>query len=168
MQITSGKDLGASLWWGRRFHIPPSSRGTFKGESLFASGDRKYVTASFPGGISQSLSEHGKLSPYLGTRTSEISALYNHWEKETFSHLIKNVVSMRRVLNWIVDPTGKLASSIFEMLRCYTGEDWSQGGLEVSRTGSPIHRFKNSRTINGGYTATSPNLLTYAMVTTDT
>jgi len=132
------------------------------------SGDREYVTASFPGGISQNLSEHGKLSPYLGTRTSEMSAFYNHWEKETSSHLIKNAVSMRRVLNWFVSPTGNLAESIFEMLRCHTGEDWSQGGLEVSRTGSPIHRFKNSRTSDGGYTATSPNLLTYVMVTTDT
>jgi mRNA capping enzyme len=54
------------------------------------------------------------------------------------------------------------------MLECYTGEDWSKGGLEVSRTGSPIHRFKNSRTSDSGYTATSPNLLTYVMVTTDT
>jgi hypothetical protein len=97
-----------------------------------------------------------------------MSALYNHWEKETSSHLIKNAVSMRRVLNWFVDPTGKLASSIFEMLRCYTEEDWSQGSLEVSRTGSPIRRFKNSRTSDGGYIVTSPNLLTYAMVTTDT
>ncbi len=131
-------------------------------------GDRQYVTASFPGGLSQDLTEHGKLSPYLGTRTSEMSALYNHWERNTSSHLIKNAVGMWRVLNWFVDPSKRLAHSIFEMLRCYTGENWSQGGLEVSRTGSPIHRFKNSRTSDGGFTATSPNLLTYAMVTTDT
>jgi mRNA capping enzyme len=102
------------------------------------------------------------------TRTSELSSLYNHWEKETTSHLIKNAVDMRRVLNWFVDPKGKLAQSIFGMLECYTGEDWSKGSLEVSRTESPIHRFKNARTSNGGYTATSPNLLTYVMVTSDT
>jgi mRNA capping enzyme len=54
------------------------------------------------------------------------------------------------------------------MLKCYTGEDWSKGGLEVSFTRSPIHRFKNSRTSDSGYTVTSPNLLTYVMVTTDT
>jgi mRNA capping enzyme len=94
--------------------------------------------------------------------------LYNHWEKMTSSHLIKNAVSIRRVLNWFVDPSCKLAQSIFNMLECYTGEDWSKGGLKVSCTGSPIHRFKNSRTSDGGYTATSPNLLTYVMVTTDT
>jgi hypothetical protein len=62
-------------------------------------GDRQYVMASFPGGISQKLDEHGHLSPYLGTRTSEMSALYNHWEKFTSSHLIKNTVHLRRVLN---------------------------------------------------------------------
>ncbi len=131
-------------------------------------GDRQYVTASFPGGILQDLTEHGKLSPYLGTCTSKMSALYNHWERNTSSHLIKNAVGTRRVLNWFVDPSGRLARSIFEMLHRYTGEDWSRGGLEVSRTGSPIHRFKNSRTSDGGYTTTSPNLLTYTMVTTDT
>jgi mRNA capping enzyme len=74
---------------------------------------------------------------------------------------------MRRVLNWFVDPSGNLSQSIFNMLECFTGEDLSKGGLEVSRTGSPIHRFKNSRTSDGRYTATSPNLLTYVMETTD-
>jgi hypothetical protein len=62
-------------------------------------GDRQYVTASFPGGISQKLNVHGHLSPYLGTRTSEMSALYNHWEKSTSSHLIKNAINLKRVLN---------------------------------------------------------------------
>jgi hypothetical protein len=44
----------------------------------------------------------------------------------------------------------------------------SQGGLKVGRTGSPVHRFKNARPSDGGYTATSPNLLTYVIITTNT
>jgi mRNA capping enzyme len=44
----------------------------------------------------------------------------------------------------------------------------SQGVLKVGRTGSPVHRFKNARPSDGGYTATSPNLLTYVIITTNT
>jgi hypothetical protein len=76
-------------------------------------GEYKYITASFPAGLSRRLDEHGNLSPYLRTRTSEMSSLYNHREKETTGHLIKKAVDMRIVLNWFVDPNGKLAQSIY-------------------------------------------------------
>lgn len=133
-----------------------------------SAGQSACVTTTFPSGFSTSLSQKGPLSPYMGSRTAEMAGLYNYWEKVTKSHIVRNAADMRRVINWFVDAGSNVSKSLFNILEAFTGESWDEGVMECSRTGSPLHRFKNKRTSDGGYAPTSPNLLTYVLVTSDT
>jgi len=67
-----------------------------------------------------------------------------------------------------VEKDGEVAQSVFNMLKAYMGADWDVGVMECPRTGSPLHRFKDKWTSDGGFSSTCPNLLTYTLVALDT
>ncbi|AJR28581.1 polymerase [Sripur virus] len=136
---------------------------------ICATMDTPYITVLVPKGFPQNMDQRGQYPSYLGSKTSESTALINPWEKETKIPLIKRASHLRVALGWFVDSDSKIAKSIFNNLESLTGEDWSQGQLEsYQRTGTAAHRYGCSRQSSGGYCAQNPIISSHMITTTDT
>lgn len=127
-----------------------------------------HICVCYPQGFSYSICERGPLPPYLGSTTSESTALFHPWEKEVDLPLIQKSMRLRNAINWFIERNSNLAKSIIENLNSLTGLEWKEDNISFERTGSALHRFHCSRQSAGGYTAINPNLLSYVFSTTDT
>ncbi|AJN08917.1 L protein, partial [Ekpoma virus 1] len=127
-----------------------------------------YVAVLSPKGIPLThCISRGPYPPYTGSSTSEGSSIIQPWEKASKIPIIKRASSLRNTISWFVDEKSNLAKSILNNLESLTGESWGKCVIGFKRTGSPLHRFKCSRVSSGGYTACSPSLLTWVIVSTD-
>lgn len=109
----------------------------------------------------------GPLMPYLGSKTSENTSVLQPWEKNIDVSLIRHACNLRRAIDWITDADTNLAKSIYNNIESLTGLNLTENGKTYLRTGSGIHRFRNSRVSNEGNPAVGFNNLMYAAITTD-
>lgn len=127
-----------------------------------------YVTVCNPGGFHRSDNHRGPLPAYLGSKTTESTALFHPWEKESIVPVIGRAAKLRAGINWFIEPESNVSKSILNNLTSLTGENWGEDLVQYARTGSALHRFHCSKQSNGGFAAISPNPLTYLLVTADT
>ncbi len=127
-----------------------------------------YISVIYPYGFSTEIGQRGPLPPYLGSRTSESTSLFQPWEKEVEAPLLNKSMKLRNAIQWFVPKSSFLSKSITNNLKSLTGLDWNEIEISFERTGSAIHRFHCSRQSPGGYASVNPNLLSYVFVTSDT
>lgn len=109
----------------------------------------------------------GDHRPYLGSNTAENTSILQPWDKQTEVSFMKRAYNMRKAINWMVRAESKLAKAILANITSCTGEEPSKMTKGFSRTGSSIHRFACDRISPGGFSGSSPNLVSYFVVTTD-
>ena len=124
--------------------------------SICSQKESLHINVIYLAGLDPSWNTRGNLSPYMGSRTAEMAELFNLWEWTTNNCVIRNAVDMRRVINWFVNSEIAVSQSEFNMLKDFTGEDRDKGAMECSRTGSPLHRLKNQKTSDGGFSCNLP------------
>lgn len=119
--------------------------------------------------VSQTINREvrGSHRPYLGSNTAENTSILQPWDKQTEVSFMKRAYNMRKAINWMVMAESKLARAILSNITACTGEEFSQMTKGFSRTGSSIHRFACDRISPGGFSGSSPNLVSYFVVTTD-
>ncbi|APG78850.1 RNA-dependent RNA polymerase [Xinzhou dimarhabdovirus virus 1] len=127
-----------------------------------------YISVCYPYGLVYDVSHRGPMAPYLGSVTSESTALFHPWEKEVDVPLLKRSMRLRSAINWFVRSGTNLSNSIIGNLNSLTGLEWDEGEIQFERTGSALHRFHCSRQSAGGFASVNPNLLMYTFVTSDT
>ncbi|WPV62771.1 MAG: RNA-dependent RNA polymerase [Wufeng shrew rhabdovirus 1] len=127
-----------------------------------------YVSVIYPFGLNVSHYIKGPLSPYLGSRTSESTSLFQPWEKIVDTPLLQKSVKLRNAIQWFVNQGSNLCQSILNNLTALTNISWEEDLISFKRTGSAIHRFRCSRQSSGVYASVNPNLLSYVFVTSDT
>nr|QYW06855.1 MAG: polymerase [Bole Tick Virus 2] len=128
----------------------------------------EHVTVCFPSGLDLSCDQKGLLAPYLGSRTSESTSLFQPWEKDVKLPLIERALKLRVAIHWFVDPGTNVAKAILENLRSLTGLDWEETNVAFSRSGCVEHRYKSVRQSNGGFSAVNPTGISWVIVTADT
>ena len=109
----------------------------------------------------------GPLQPYLGSRTSESTSIFQPWEKDIEVPIIRRAIQLRRAIRWFVKEDSVPGKMIFSNLTALTGLDLSESISDTLRTGSALHRFYSSRQSNTGQPGISPNNLKHYMVTAD-
>ncbi|AZL49346.1 RNA-dependent RNA polymerase [Cuiaba virus] len=128
-----------------------------------------FVTTIVPKGFPAEMRKRGPYPSYLGSKTSESTALVNTYEKESKIPLIDRAGKLRISIGWFVNPNGFVADAITDNLSTLTGEDWSiKNKQPFKRTGTSQHRYGCSRQSQGGYCAQNPVLSSHMMTTTDT
>nr|AXF38662.1 MAG: RNA-dependent RNA polymerase [Duck rhabdovirus] len=130
-------------------------------------GKNDYVVTVVDGRSIFTTTSRGMYPPYLGSRTTESTSIFNPWEREVRVPLIRRAVDMRRCLNWFVKLDSVLGKSIFANIKSITGQDLSASAEGFLRTGSALHRFSSSRQQAGGYASVSPSTLSRMFTTTD-
>lgn len=109
----------------------------------------------------------GAHRPYLGSNTAENTSILQPWDKQTEVSFMKRAYNMRKAINWMIKADSKLAKAILANITSCTGEEPSKMTKGFTRTGSSIHRFACDRISPGGFSGSSPNLVSYFVVTTD-
>ncbi|AJR28499.1 polymerase [Rochambeau virus] len=127
-----------------------------------------YLTALCPQGIQRGKGAKGPFEPYLGSNTSEGTSVLTPWEKETSIPLIRKAMKLRNCISWFVKEKGNVSNAILNNLRALTGDEWDQDLSGYQRTGSALHRFGCSRVSSGGFCASSPELPSWIVMTSDT
>lgn len=125
-----------------------------------------HLVVHIPNGLCNLWNERGPLPAYLGSRTSDSTALAAHWEKETKVPFIRRILKLYGGVDWIYNLTGSLAKTIENIMYSITGRriPLTKG---AKRTGCPIHRFSSDRQSNGGFSAQSSACLTRMYASTD-
>ncbi|DAZ87956.1 TPA_asm: L protein [Psilorhabdovirus 1] len=113
--------------------------------------------------------QRGPCMPYLGSTTSELTEVYNAWEKKTDYILLKKAVNLRVCLNWFVRPGSTIHQALIKNLQGMTDENADTVICPgPSRGGSYIHRYHAPSQSSGGFSAINHNQLQFMLLTTDT
>ncbi|DAZ87761.1 TPA_asm: L protein [Sphaeridiorhabdovirus 3] len=111
----------------------------------------------------------GPCTPYLGSTTSDLTEMYNSWERKTDHILLKKAVGLRVVLNWFVREGTNLHKAMIDNLASMTNDDaTSLMSPGPTRGGSFVHRYKTPHQSSGGFSSINHNKLQYILTTTDT
>lgn len=109
----------------------------------------------------------GPFRPYLGSKTTENTNILQPWDKQTSVPILRKAFSALKAITWVTDADSSVAKALLSNVKSITGEDPPEMARGFKRTGSPLHRLECSRQSNGGFSGSSPNLVSYCLVTTD-
>jgi len=87
----------------------------------------------------------------MGSKTAEMTALYNHWERTTNNYVLRNAVDMRRIINWFVERDGEVAQSVFNMLKAYREWTGTWVSLSVPEQGLLCTASKTKEPVTAGF-----------------
>nr|URZ95416.1 L protein [Shanxi Armigeres subalbatus rhabdovirus] len=131
--------------------------------------DKTLISCIMKKKYSKDINYHGDSTPYLGSNTKETSSALQPWEKELTNPIFQKASNLRRGINWLIKPSSRLATSIYNNLKYVTNIDLKEEitSLKKHRTGTAQHRYKSNRQDNGGFCNITPNILSWMMVTSD-